>query len=125
MSMSQFLGLWRTGGPNSFEADPPNVAIELGPKTLIATMINPRIETAKNGGETLVTKMSMVKANALDDLKNSKKIGSHAKRAGGNAHAGALNSRTVEVFVDGYACVEPPWTCYPPPPVYPFCDIPC
>jgi hypothetical protein len=78
------------------------VAIELGQKTLIATMTNPRIESTKNGGQALVTRMTLVKGKALDKLQDSKRgIAAHAKRAGGNAHGGALASRSVEVFVDG------------------------
>jgi hypothetical protein len=102
MSMSQFVGLWGVAGEDSFESDPPNVAIELGQKTLIATMTDPRIESTKNVGEALVTKMTLVKGKALDKLQDSKRgIAAHAKRAGGNAHSGAIRSQGIEVFVDG------------------------
>jgi hypothetical protein len=101
MSMSQFVGLWGVAGEDSFQSDPPNVAIELGQKTLIATMTDPRIESTKNGGKALVTKMTLVKGKALDKLQDSKRgIAAHAKRAGGNAHGGALDVKNVAVFVD-------------------------
>jgi hypothetical protein len=101
MTMSQFVGLWGVAGEDSFQSDPPNVAIELGQKTLIATMTDPRIESQADGLETLVTKMTLVKAKALDKLQDSKRgIAAHAKRAGGNAHSGALDDKSIAVFVD-------------------------
>jgi hypothetical protein len=72
-------------------------------------MTDPRIESAKNGGKALVTKMTLVKGKALDKLQDSKRgIAAHAKRAGGNAHGGTLRSQGIEVFVD----VES-YECYP------------
>jgi hypothetical protein len=101
MSMSQFVGLWGVAGEDSFQSDPPNVAIEVGQKTLIATMTDPRIESAKNGGEALVTTMTLVKGKALDKLQDSKRgIAAHAKRAGGNAHSGALGVKNIAIFFD-------------------------
>jgi hypothetical protein len=101
MSMSQFVGLWGVAGEDSFESDPPNVAIELGQKTLIATMTDPRIESQADGGKALVTKMTLVKGKALDKLQDSKRgIAAHAKRAGGNAHGGAIDVKNIAVFVD-------------------------
>jgi hypothetical protein len=77
------------------------VAIELGQKTLIATMTDPRIESTQSGGKTLVTKMTLVKGKALDKLQDSKRgIAAHAKRAGGNAHSGVLDVKNIAVFVD-------------------------
>ena len=103
MSMSKFVGLWDLAGEDSFQSDPPNVAIELGQKTLIATMTNPRIESSKNGGEALVTKMTLVKGKELDKLQDSKRgLAAHAKRAGGNAHKGALDVKNIAVFVDAF-----------------------
>jgi hypothetical protein len=91
-------------GEDSFQSDPPNVAIELGQKTLIATMTDPRIESQADGGKALVTKMTLVKAKALDKLQDSKRgIAAHAKRAGGNAHSGAIDVKNIAVFVDAQA----------------------
>jgi hypothetical protein len=96
MSMRQFVGLWGVAGEDSFESDPPNVAIELGQKTLIATMTDPRIESQADGGKALVTKMTLVKGKALDKLQDSKRgIAAHTKRAGGNAHGGALDVKNI------------------------------
>jgi hypothetical protein len=76
-------------------------------------MTDPRIESTKNGGKALVTKMTLVKGKALDKLQDSKRgIAAHAKRAGGNAHGGALDVKNIAVFVETEYCTFD--ICNPP-----------
>jgi hypothetical protein len=45
--------------------------------------------------------MTLVKGKARDKLQDSKRgIAAHAKRAGGNAHGGAIEVKNIAVFVD-------------------------
>ena len=101
ITMEAFIGLWNLNDDDSFKNDPPNVALELDDKTLIATMTEPRIRSTKTGGKTLVTRLTLLRPKALAALQvENGGLAAHAKRAGRNSHSGTINIQRVSCFVD-------------------------
>jgi len=101
MPMDFFVSLWTKTDSDGFAADPPNVAISFGSRTVIATMTAPAIITNKDGGKALRTTMTLVTGKALTTLVDSGiSIAAIAKRASGNAYPTGITLPTVSVFVD-------------------------
>lgn len=101
MSMKSFVDLWKPGGGDTFEANPPNVAISSGRRNLIATMSKASIGKAKGGGEELRATMTLVPGEVLTALaQGDSYLGARATRAGANAHRGTWRMPNVSVFVD-------------------------
>jgi hypothetical protein len=99
--MKDFVGLWQGSGRDSFTQDPPNVAVAFDGATVIATMKNPRIVDTQDGGHALVTRLTLVKGQALVGVaKSTSGIAGHAKRAGDNQLPPGGRLRNVSVFVD-------------------------
>lgn len=101
MSMKTFVEWWASDEPDSFKVDPPNVAISSGRRTMIATMSDASLRTSKTGGDELRATMTMIPGKAAKAIaQGDSHLGSHAKRAGDNAHQGTWRMPTVSVFVD-------------------------
>lgn len=101
LSMASFVDTWTDSGDDSFTADPPNVAISFGQKTVIATMTGPRIVTAPDGDESFESTMTLVTGDALEQLtKSGEHIAAHAERARATTLPGAVTLPSVSVFVD-------------------------
>jgi len=101
ITMPFFVDFWVDSGEDGFAANPPNVAIAFGSRTVIATMTDPEIVTAKDGSRSLVSTMTVVKGEALEKLaKSGKHLAAHAKRAQGAALPNKLTLPSVSVFVD-------------------------
>lgn len=117
ISLESFVALWQQEVGDGFKADPPNVALAFGGKSLVATMTNPKIVrragggagsgaggagSGAGGGEVLVSTMTLIKGNSLAQLaKGSKGVAAHAKRAGNNSHSGkSMRIGSLSVFVD-------------------------
>jgi len=101
MSMKEFVALWKPGPGDSFEANPPNVAISSGRRNVIATMSKASLGRATGGGEVLRATMTLVPGEVLTALADGDSfLGSRAKRAGANAQRGVWRLPRVSVFVD-------------------------
>lgn len=101
MSMTSFVDLWKPGPGDTFEANPPNVALSSGRRNIIATMSKASLGTAKGGGEELRATLTLVPGEVLTSLAQGDSfLGAQAKRAGANAHRGVLRLPRVSVFVD-------------------------
>jgi RimJ/RimL family protein N-acetyltransferase len=101
ITMEAFIGLWNVNDDDSFKNDPPNVALELDDKTLIATMTEPRIRSTKTGDKTLVTRLTLLRPKALAAVQaENGGLAAHAKRAGRNSHSGTINIQRISCFVD-------------------------
>ena len=100
IDINEFVQLWQTNADGSFKADPPNVAMSFGQKTLIAKMTNPKIVQAANGKTVLKADMDLVDDKGLAKLKESKNLGGHVSRVIQNRHAGSNQISYVGVFVD-------------------------
>lgn len=131
MSMASFVDMWTDSGDDSFTADPPNVAISFAQTTVIATMTDPVIITAPDGGESFESTMTLVKGDALEQLAQSgEHIAAHAKRSQATTLPGTVTLPSVSVFVDDsnyhettdcagwidcyqYTCSQPGVSCGP------------
>lgn len=101
VTMRDFVGLWDSEATSGFRGDPPNVAIDFGDVTLIATMTNPRIVSRDRGRAYLMSTLTLVKGQNLDAIaRGTSALAAHAKRAGGIHAAGAIQLSHVSVFVD-------------------------
>jgi hypothetical protein len=95
------VNLWNSAEEDSFKNDPPNVAIDAGGKTLVATMTAPKITKSPDGKPNLTTIMTWVSGQSLKQLKNAGgHLAVHSKRAAKNSHRGTLEIANVSVFVD-------------------------
>jgi hypothetical protein len=126
LPLESFVNLWNSAEADSFKNDPPNVAIDAGGKTLVATMTAPKITKSPDGKSNLTTTMTLVSGQSLKQLKNAGgHLAVHSKRATKNSHSRPLEIANVSVFVDvfntsdncdgGYDPFEihrpPPGTC--------------
>ena len=116
ITMRNFVRLCSFNDRDSFQADPPNVAISSDQEIMIATMTDPKIVTKKGTGRVFEATMTLIKDDALGALAASNVgISNHAKLAGQNDHQGNTNLRTVTVFVDGldsaWRCIKTPCCC--------------
>ncbi len=122
MSVKTLASLWRQHGDDSFKSDPPNVALSFGKKTLIATMTNPKIVNTRDGREALVSTMTLIRGQNLEQLsEGAQGLTAHAKRAGANSHSGErVKIPSLSLFIDtymtpiciGFACLACP-ECIP------------
>ena len=102
-SVKNFVRLWDAVGPNSFKADPPNVALAFGLRTVVAIMTDPRIIVTKDRGEVLSATFTLIKGEDLAQIASgSGAIVGHAKRAGDNALTGRLRIPRAGLFIDAY-----------------------
>jgi len=100
LTVTQLLDIWSVGD-DSFAADPPNVAIVLGEKILVAKMTNPQITESKTGARALVSTMTLLSGTDLKALKGLESgIAHHARRVTDNSHSGRLTAMTVSLFID-------------------------
>lgn len=102
MSYENFVRLFYSNEKNSFKEDPPNVAIQVEEKTLIATMTNPKIVGTAQGGRSLVADFVLVpQANKKDLLKEENFISSHITKSSQAESIGTARTlKWVSVFVD-------------------------
>jgi hypothetical protein len=101
LPLESFVNLWNSAEEDSFKNDPPNVAIDAGGKTLVATMTAPKITKSPDGKSSLTTTMTLVSGQSLKQLKRGDgNLAVHGKRAAKNSHRGTLEIANVSVFVD-------------------------
>lgn len=111
MSMDALVNLWQKDEEDSFLNDPPNAAITVGERVVVATMTNPRITTNKKGDQSLVATMTLVNADRLAELASGDSfVALQAQQAGSNARPGSKTLPLVSVFVDTTTCqVQKGW----------------
>jgi hypothetical protein len=101
LPLESFVKLWNSAEADSFKNDPPNVAIDAGGKTLVATMTAPKITKSTDGKSNLTTTMTLISGQSLKQLNGAGgHLAVHSKRAAENSHRGPLEIANVSVFVD-------------------------
>ena len=102
MSYENFVKLFYSKTNDSFQVDPPNVAIQIGGTTLIAEMTKPEIVSGANNAESIIANFTLVSGSAKEMIENEKSfISSHVSRS--NEVESIGSARTIEqvsVFVD-------------------------
>lgn len=116
ITMRDFVRLCTFNARDSFQQDPPNVAISSDQKIMVATMTDPKIVIKKGTGRVFQATLTLIKDDALTALAASNKgVANHAGQAGQNDHQETTNLRTVTVFVDNldsaWRCIKTPCCC--------------
>lgn len=105
MTMDSLVALWQDDETDSFKNEPPNAALTIGEKVVVATMTNPRITENKDGDQSLVAKMTLVNADKLADLAGGDSyVAKHASRVESNTRPATRTLPLVSVFVDTSNC---------------------
>lgn len=101
ITMNQFARLWQRHGDDAFKNIPPNVAVSLNDKTLIATMTELQTVALDDGDEVLQTRMRLVRGEALSELQRKEHgLSAHVDRAAGDADIDELALESVSLFID-------------------------
>ena len=103
MTYKEFESIFTTDEEDSFKADPPNVAIQIEDKTLIATMTMPKIIPWLNGGKAFAANFVLVPEKDQKDFSDEVSfLTKHSTRNTQKTHGGARTLDQVSVFVDDW-----------------------
>jgi hypothetical protein len=107
MSYENFVKLFYSKTNDSFQVDPPNVAIQIGGTTLIAEMTKPEIVSGANNAESIIANFTLVSGSAKEEMDSEKSyISSHVSRSNEVKSIGSARTlERVSVFVDDMAMV--------------------
>lgn len=116
LSYENFVKLFYSNEKDSFEIDPPNVAIQIEGTTFIAKMTSPKIVVTAQGGRSIVANFVLVpETNKKDLLEEENFISSHITRSSQAKSIGTSRTlKWVSVFVDDLSTytmtnVPPAW----------------
>ena len=101
ITYSELANKFTTNEEDSFKADPPNVAIQIEDKTLIAKMTVPKIIPWLNGGKAFAANFVLVPQKDHKDLISEESfLSQHITRNTQDQHGGAQTLKEVSVFID-------------------------
>lgn len=109
ISMNEFVSLWERDGDEGFGNDPPNVALDFGQRTMIATMTKPRIAETQDGTRVLKATLTPLQGVDLDGLGDAQgTVATKAKRGSRPPRSTRISLPSVSVYVDAFGCGPSP-----------------
>jgi hypothetical protein len=105
LTYKEFVGIFAEGGSESFQNDPPNVAIAYNGNTVIAVMTEPEITTSNDNSVAFRATFTLIDnpRGENSDASNGF-IAGHVERSGDNQLTDIEKLDHVTVFVDNLTC---------------------
>lgn len=114
MTMDSLVALWQNDEADGFRNEPPNAALTVGQKVVVATMTDPQIKEGKDGSRSLVSTMTLVNADKVAELASGDSfVAKQAQRVLSNTRPKAATLPLVSFFVDTSTCVPGSWNPCP------------